>query len=914
MRGGIEAGSLTRGMIADAATLHPFMPNADRISEVYKGEIWKSRTQLRARNRIDWLVSQARGEVLDVGCSQGIVSILCAREGMHVLGIDNEADRIAYANADRDAEPAEVRERLRFEVGDASDLDVPDDSYDTVIFGEVLEHLADPEPVLAEIARVTKPDGAIVMTTPFGYSPHHDHKATFFVASLLEVVSSQLTVDSLEIVESYFRILARPGGMTEEGKLRLLAELQPVLETNFLETQIEHRREKAAAARRKKRIKRLRRRLRRQRKRTAQSQRRLRALRRRGGRPRRVAATVAAAVRRPSRMRRLPADLRKAMRKPAAKRAATDGEDRDRSAGSPTGPAPAGPRVKIPEVELPEGPIARPNLTVATILDPFSALAFRYEWNQIAIDRRNWRAQLQDHKPDLLFVESAWRGNDGSWAVAMTGPAGTAPPLHDVVAWCRHLGIPTVFWNKEDPPNFERFIETAKMFDWIFTVDGDCIPRYREALGHDRIGLFQFGAQPRVHNPIEVEGGREYDVAFAGSNFAAKHPARAEQMESVLEPARDFGLHVFSRFSGDPEYDFPPSYAENVVGSLPYERMLAAYKRYKVFLNINSVTESPTMCARRVFELAACGTPVVSGHSRGVEATFGPLVPTAYTPDDTRQHLERLLGDAELRRKLAHRAMREVLSKHTYGHRVDEMLGRLGLAEAKPTPKVSVLLPTKRESQVAHAIEQVAHQSWRPLQLVIVLHDLSTDPGAVTEMAEAAGLDDVIVLEADGSRILGDCMNMALDAADGDLLAKMDDDNLYGEHYLEDLVHAFDYADAEFVGKWAHYVHLKASGATMLRFAYAEQRYVDLVQGGTILAKGDALRELRWDQVPMAVDTTMLNRAKAEGARVYSADRFSFVSVRHDRAHDHTWPVSDGKLMSSARSVSYEAPETIVAV
>ena len=40
--------------------------------------------------------------------------------------------------------------------------------------------------------------------------------------------------------------------------------------------------------------------------------------------------------------------------------------------------------------------------------------------------------------------------------------------------------------------------------------------------------------------------------------------------------------------------------------------MLAAYTSYKVFLNVNSVTHSPTMCARRLFELSAAQTAVVT--------------------------------------------------------------------------------------------------------------------------------------------------------------------------------------------------------------------------------------------------------------------------------------------------------------
>jgi SAM-dependent methyltransferase len=240
------------------ATLPRFMPNADRISELYKGELWGS-AQRRAQARIHWLVAQARGSVLDVGCSQGIASILCAREGLSVVGIDNEDDRLAYANADRDREPAEVQARLRFAHADASKLEFPDSSFDTVLFGEVLEHLADPAPVLEEVSRVMKPDGVIALTTPFGFSPHQDHRATFYVGSLLDTLAPHLAVESVEVVDGYFRVRAGPGATDDQAKLRLIADLQGELEALFLQTELEGRRWKRKALRRHAKVVRLRR-------------------------------------------------------------------------------------------------------------------------------------------------------------------------------------------------------------------------------------------------------------------------------------------------------------------------------------------------------------------------------------------------------------------------------------------------------------------------------------------------------------------------------------------------------------------------------------------------------------------------------------------------------------------------------
>lgn len=859
------------------------MANSDRISEVYKGEIWAESTRRVARDRIHWLTGQATGRVLDIGCSQGIAALLCARAGLTTLGVDIQTDRIEYARNERAAEPAEVAARVDFQVADATSLDLPDDTFDTVLMGEIVEHMADASPLLAEAARVLRPAGRLVLTTPFGLREHHDHHATFYLDSLLRLLAPYVSVTELDIVDGYFRVLARPGEM---DPVPLVVAHQPLMERALLAAQQaavpDKRRYDVAIARYEQvnaRMKNLEARLAHQTYRTDYVTWQLKSARNRkwwrlgealrSGSPARVAGSLKSTARLPE-------------PKPAT-----------------TSPDLSGhySAIDIPETVLPV-PAGRPP-KVAVILDVFSAMAFRYEWDQVQFGPDDWRAVLEKERPALLFCESAWHGNDGRWATMMSAAGAPKQPVRDLVAWCRSQGIPTVFWNKEDPPNFERFIETAKLFDHVFTVDADCVPRYVEALGHDRVALLPFAAQPRVHNPVAVPGGRKHEVAFAGTYHSKKYPERAAQMETVLAPAREFDLHIYSRISDDPDFAFPAEYKDFIVGSLPYERMLSAYKAYKVFLNVNSVTDSPTMCARRVFELSACATPVVSGHSRALERVFGDLVRLSRTPEQTTEALADLMKSADLRDRTGQLALRKVFGEHLYAHRADTVLNAAGVPVPARARSISVILPTNRPAHVTHALEQVAKQTHRPLQLVLVTHGFTATP-------QIEGID-LVVVEADASLTLGAALNLGIDAADGAYLAKMDDDNVYGEHYLSDLAYAFDYTDAGLVGKGAHYCRMLEHDLTLLRFPHLEHTTTDLIQGGTILASGDVLRKLRFADLPRAVDSDLLRRARAEEIGVYSGDRFNFISVRGDR-EAHTWKVSDAELMRHGRVAFHGDP------
>ncbi|WP_206050688.1 glycosyltransferase family protein [Nocardioides speluncae] len=573
-------------------------------------------------------------------------------------------------------------------------------------------------------------------------------------------------------------------------------------------------------------------------------------------------------------------------------------------------------RVLIPSYTPPELPPRRA-LTAAVILDPFSALAFRSEWDQVAITPENWRQVLPERSPDLLFVESAWQGNDGAWRLHMTRDDQPSDELRALVTWCRQQGIPTIFWNKEDPPNYDRFLETARLFDQVFTVDADKIPDYLRDLGHDRIDLLPFAAQPAIHNPVRRGRGRVYDVAFAGTWFAEKHPDRRRQMEYLLAPATEFGLHIWSRMQKDDKrYRFPRRFRRHIVGSLPYERMLAAYTSYKVFLNVNSVTESKTMCSRRLFELSAAQTAIVTAPAASVEPFFGSDVEVAHDEDEARTALGVLLKHDEYRDRLALRAHRRVYDEHLYGHRVDTVLRSVDLGfetvasatSSTSGPGVSVIVPTIRPGQLDHVLATIGKQAYRDVQLVLVLHGFAP-PADLDARAAEAGVADLVVRRADADLTLGACLNLGVQAADGQLVAKVDDDNFYGRHYLTDLVRALDYSGADVAGKWAHLVHLESSGANLLRFAEHEHRFTDLVQGGTLLLGRDLAAELRFSDLPRRVDTTFLEKVRRRGGTVYSADRFNFVSVRRADPALHTWPITEKELLRrSSRLLFYGDP------
>lgn len=324
----------------------------------------------------------------------------------------------------------------------------------------------------------------------------------------------------------------------------------------------------------------------------------------------------------------------------------------------------------------PEPTVGR-DLTVATIFDPISSAVFAPEFRSIPLRRGEWRTQLDQHEPDLLFVESAFGGINGDWAFRIAHFGEPHADLAKLVHFARDAGIPTVFWNKEDPINYGMFIGSASLFDLIFTVDANSIERYQSDLGHGRVHVLPFAAQPALHFPPSRDSDRTGTVAFAGSYYAGKHPERRAQMEMLLGPALSLGLDIYDRMgtSDDPRFTWPDLFRSNIIGSVPYLEMGDVYRRYKVFLNVNTVTDSPTMCARRIFELAATGTPVLSGPSDAVAAQVPHgIVTTANSSEEAHDSLQSLLGDPVMRAATLEIGPRWIADGNTYGDRVNRIL------------------------------------------------------------------------------------------------------------------------------------------------------------------------------------------------------------------------------------------------
>lgn len=425
-------------------------------------------------------------------------------------------------------------------------------------------------------------------------------------------------------------------------------------------------------------------------------------------------------------------------------------------------------------------------LRVACIMDPFSYDSYKEECNLMQITPDHWEEEINTFHPDILFVESAWQGKDNLWYRKI---ANISKEYFAVTSYCQDKGIPVIFWNKEDPVWTDTFIPAAKCADIVFTTDIDCIPKYKEYLNNNKVYLLHFAAQPKVHNPIEKYE-RKDKFCFAGAYYH-RYPKRAKVFDEFSEIFIDLkGFDIYDRNyqNSRPEHAFPEIYNPYILGRLEPEEIDVAYKGYYYGINMNSVDQSQTMFARRVFEMLASNTVTVGNFSRGVRNFFGDL--TISTNDDKtlKESLKRYCDDEMIYRKYRLLGLRRVLVEHLYEDRLSYIVEKVfGVKLKQPLPQVSLIM--QAGENVEKGIRMFSSFNYVNKTLYII-----------GKKIDGVDNDNIKFLTSEEAEKIS-----ISEIADKGFVSNLCASNYYGKNYLLDLCLTKRYSDAMAYGKGAFY-------------------------------------------------------------------------------------------------------------
>lgn len=213
----------------------------DQIYDTYFSEMG-SPGRKAARERIHWIIEQVHGtSVLDVGCSQGLLSILLGREGKRVTGLDVSSNAIDAANLNLRKEEIDLKNHVTYEHKNYFHYhNTP--SYDTVILGHILEEVVDVSSFFDNAFACLKEGGRIVVTVPLGFTDSPDQKRAFYLNDLLSLKKHSMGIENIEYSNHWIGIVYtnNPSANHENDHVEWLERMEAAMiskENEFYKTQ-----------------------------------------------------------------------------------------------------------------------------------------------------------------------------------------------------------------------------------------------------------------------------------------------------------------------------------------------------------------------------------------------------------------------------------------------------------------------------------------------------------------------------------------------------------------------------------------------------------------------------------------------------------------------------------------------------
>jgi len=131
--------------------------------------------------------------VLDIGCGAGGKTVYYASlgvkriTGLEILGkYREEAENLAKEN--------NLADKFAFVRGDAADMPFDDETFDTIIMNDAMEHVAEPEKVIEECYRVLKKGGRLYLNFPPYNHPYGAHLSDAIGIPWVHVFFSEKTL------------------------------------------------------------------------------------------------------------------------------------------------------------------------------------------------------------------------------------------------------------------------------------------------------------------------------------------------------------------------------------------------------------------------------------------------------------------------------------------------------------------------------------------------------------------------------------------------------------------------------------------------------------------------------------------------------------------------------------------------
>lgn len=308
----------------------------------------------------------------------------------------------------------------------------------------------------------------------------------------------------------------------------------------------------------------------------------------------------------------------------------------------------------------------------------------------------------------------------------------------------RKRGVITVLWFVEDYLRFTYWKESAKFFDYVFTIQkGECIEAIRKA-GAEHVHYLPTACDPAVHTPVELSPEEQKRWGSPISFVGAGYYNRRQTFSGLAHlPFKLWG----TEWPACKPFD---KMVQEAGRRLAPEEYIKIFNATDINLNLHSSNErdgiDPTgdFLNPRVFELAACGAFQLVDERALLSEAFevGEEIVTFSSLNDLKDKIDYYLERPEERARIAQKARARVLRDHTYGKRLEQMLSIIYAssyqklkAREQASPWTEMIRKAEFDPELQERCKRAFERGEEPV-LDGLISDITLGKGQLTEVEQ----------------------------------------------------------------------------------------------------------------------------------------------------------------------------------
>jgi hypothetical protein len=523
--------------------------------------------------------------------------------------------------------------------------------------------------------------------------------------------------------------------------------------------------------------------------------------------------------------------------------------------------------------------------------------ALEPECEVVLLTPGNWKLAVETKLVDAVLIEPCMRSLNSVWGYHFAdGDALTGPALV-LLETCRAREIPVLGWITSDALYEDLHGGFARHFDKTFCCDASFAAKLVEAgISAEHLPA---AVQPAIYNPFVELADNEDEtppILFDGWTSVLGSVDLARDLEALAQLG--LGIIESRAIVRHSKRDTQPALAPSVLGCVSTADRLFLLKRAQILVQRPGAV-SRQIEERIALEAAACRTVVlVHGELPKEDARRG-FAHTFSEWNDLVSYARRLLEDRLLWLREAQIVWRHVQRKHPMPAAVSTLLATAGLPSSTcEVPRAAILTPTIRPELLPKVIAQYRAQTWPNKELIVIANTSDRDAWDQS-LLDSDENEQIVFLPTD--YWAGAALNVGALRSSAEFAFRLDDDDFYGEHYIEDcMLHAIA-VDPDIMGKPGvflfsqekdQFFHYPGRDRLPILVDAADlyQPKV-LLTGFTISVRLEWMRERGYpEEVYGFADTGFLKREKDHGElRVASLDPLNAVYERRADVSSHTW-------------------------